>query len=115
MKAANLPAVAALHPFLSGRAMTLISTVLLLVAGSAQGQTPAPAGRVIARSGTELVARAEGVPCGPRVKVIITSTNAKAFEGEIPTAAKFFTNARAGHSLSCPQMKRMVAQGRNGD
>src|SRR5262249_5225780 len=73
----------------------------------------APSGRLLARAGAELEARADGTACAPRVKVIITASNPKLFEGEIPPAAKFFTNARAGHSLSCPQMTRMVAQGKN--
>ena len=94
-----------------------LSVVVLVVCTSgAQGQTAsAPAGRLISRAGTELEARADGPACGTRVKVIITSSNPKLFEGDIPTAAKFFTNARAGHSLSCPQMTRMVAQGKSSD
>jgi hypothetical protein len=93
----------------------LVTTILLLVGSGAHGQTAAtPAvGRLIAKSGTELEARAEGTAFAPRVKVIITASDSKLFEGEIPPAAKFFTNARAGHSLSCPQMTRMVAQGNN--
>lgn len=92
----------------------LLITILLLAGNGAHSQTqPAPMGRLIAKAGTELEARAEGAACAPRVKVIITSTDPKLFEGEIPPAAKFFTNARAGHSLSCPQMTRMVAQGKS--
>ncbi len=94
--------------------VTLVTAMLLAAGHLAHAQTPAaPAGRLLARAGTELEARAEGPACGPRVKVIITSTDPKLFEGDIPAAAKFFTNARAGHSLSCAQMTRMVAQGKN--
>jgi hypothetical protein len=97
----------------SGRLATGLMAIAL-GSGLAQAQTTAPApGRLLAKAGTELEARAEGAACGPRVKVIITATDPKLFEGDIPPAAKFFTNARAGHSLSCPQMARMVAQGMN--
>ena len=121
--AVNLPMNAAVPTFTPARAAgTGLRTVMLATAallpawGSVQAQpASAPAGRVISRAGTELEARAEGPACGPRVKVIITSTNPKLFEGDIPVAAKFFTNARAGHSLSCPQMTRMVAQGKSGE
>lgn len=94
---------------------TVVVALLWSSALLAQAQTPAPApaGRILAKSGTELEARADGTPCAPRVKVVITANNPKLFEGDIPPAAKFFTNARAGHSLSCPQMTRMVAQGRS--
>jgi hypothetical protein len=114
MCAADKQAVAPVRPVFSERYIALAITMLLLAVNGAHGQTPASPGRLIARAGSELEARAEGTACAPRVKVTITSTNAKLFEGEIPAAAKFFTNARAGHSLSCPQMKRMVAQGRSG-
>jgi hypothetical protein len=97
------------------------AAILLAGAGMTRAQAPAapaaapaPTGRLIARAGTELEARADAPACAPRVKVTITAKDAKLFEGEIPAAAKFFTNARAGHSLSCPQMTRMVAQGKSG-
>lgn len=91
----------------------LMVSGLLMAAGNAYSQASAPTGRVIARAGTDLEARADGPACGPRVKIVITASESKFFEGDIPPAAKFFTNARAAHSLSCPQMTRMVAQGRN--
>lgn len=88
----------------------MLSSPGLVQAQDAAAPTP---GRLLAKSGTELEARAEGAACAPRVKVIITAKNPQLFEGSIPPAAKFFTNARAGHSLSCPQMTRMVAQGKS--
>jgi hypothetical protein len=95
------------------RSLALATLLSGAVAAHAQEAASAPPGRVLARSGTELEARADGPACAPRVKVVITAKNAQLFEGDIPPAAKFFTNARAGHSLSCPQMTRMVAQGRS--
>ncbi|MDB5819032.1 MAG: hypothetical protein JWQ11_2672 [Rhizobacter sp.] len=99
----------------SSRRLALPLLIPLNVASSAFAQTApaAPTGRLIAKAGTELEARADGTACAPRVKVVITSADPKQFEGDIPLAARFFSNARAGHSLSCPQMTRMVAQGKS--
>ncbi|MBT9489196.1 MAG: hypothetical protein IV093_16960 [Rubrivivax sp.] len=97
------------------RGVPIAIALLLSSAGPVRAQDAAPPvpGRLLAKSGTDLEARADGPACAPRVKVIITAKDAKLFEGDIPPAAKFFTNARAGHSLSCPQMNRMVAQGKS--
>lgn len=95
------------------RLIVLASILSGAVVAHAQDAAPAAPGRLLAKSGTDLEARAEGPACAPRVKVIITARNPQLFEGDIPPAAKFFTNARAGHSLSCPQMTRMVAQGKS--
>lgn len=112
MYPAKTQAVRGQRPGLSASYIAFVANILVLAGNGAHSQTPPPpSGRLIARAGTELEARADGTACAQRVKVIITSTNPQLFEGEIPAAAKFFTNARAGHSLSCPQMTRMVAQG----
>jgi hypothetical protein len=46
--------------------------------------------------------------------VTIVGTRPDLFAGGVSPAARFFGGVRAGHSLSCPQMNRMVAKGLSG-
>jgi hypothetical protein len=89
--------------------------VLVAAAASAQAPaTPPPPGRVIGRAGSDLAAYATPPVCGPRVAVTIVATKPELFAGGVSPAARFFGGVRAGHSLSCPQMNRMVAKGLSG-
>ena len=90
--------------------------LLALLAESAVAQAPAapPPGRVIGRAGSDLTAYATPPVCGPRVAVTIIGTRPELFAGAVSPAARFFGGVRAGHSLGCPQMNRMVAKGMSG-
>lgn len=73
-----------------------------------------PPGRVIGRAGSDLTAYALPPVCGPRVAVTIVGSRPELFSGGVSPAARFFGGVRAGHSLGCPQMNRMVAKGLSG-
>jgi hypothetical protein len=81
------------------------------VAADAQAPAAPPPGRVIGRSGADLVAYAAPPACAPRVVVTIVGSNPQMFSGGVSPAARFFGGVRAGHSLACPQMTRMLAKG----
>ena len=74
-----------------------------------------PPGRVIGRAGPNLVAYASTPVCGPRVSVTIVGKDPAFFAGGVSPAARFFGGVRAGHSLACPAMTRMVAKGVTGN
>lgn len=98
--------------------MTLIAftaaSIFLSVSTPSLAQN-ANRGKLIGRSGADLAAYAETPVCAERVVVTIVGQKPELFRGGISPAARFFGAVRAGHSLSCPQMKRMVAKGVNND
>lgn len=66
---------------------------------------------MIGRAGTNLTAYAIAPVCATRVAVTIVGKDPALFSGGVSPAARFFGGVRAGHSLACPQMTRMVAKG----
>ncbi len=87
---------------------------LLAMPGAILAQKALP-GKLIGRSGADLAAYAEAPVCAERVVVTIVGQKPDLFKGGISPAARFFGAVRAGHSLSCPKMQRMVAKGINND
>ncbi|MCG2839832.1 hypothetical protein L6Q21_02395 [Sandaracinobacter sp. RS1-74] len=91
-------------------ALAILGVAGLAFPAAAQQAAPSH-GRVIGRSGTDLVAYAANPACGPKVSVTIVGKDPKLFEGAVSPAARFFGGVRAGHGLTCPQMGRMIARG----